>query len=158
MKITYFEYEGGIKDPTPRTAIIPANFEPPCGRQEPDCDQHEDDGPSFRAQYVKRKRFETQRAKPWHIVRPGSEVLADVLCGAYKNYGIHCTIASWMEAAEARPSEVAPTIYDLLALCEDLSRTHPVQARAAIAKLKWLMKMSTRQTGTSWDHPWESNR
>ena len=68
------------------------------------------------------------------------------------------TIASWMGAAEARPSEVAPTIYDLLALCEDLSRTHPVQARAAIAKLKWLMKMSTRQTGTSWDHPWESNR
>lgn len=68
------------------------------------------------------------------------------------------TIASWMQAAEARPSEVAPTIYDLLALCEELGRTHPVQARATIAKLKWLMKMSTRQTGTSWDHPWASNR
>lgn len=68
------------------------------------------------------------------------------------------TITSWMQAAEARPSEVAPTIYDLVALCEELRLTHPIQARATTTKLRWLMKMSTRQTGISWDHPWQSSR
>lgn len=38
--VTYFEYEGGIKDPTPRTINVRFLSEPPCGCQEPDCDQH----------------------------------------------------------------------------------------------------------------------
>lgn len=68
------------------------------------------------------------------------------------------TLDSWMEAAEGRPSGVAPTIYDLVALCEELKTRHPIQASQIIRNLRWLMKMSTRYSGSSWDHPWGSNR
>lgn len=68
------------------------------------------------------------------------------------------TIESWMEAAQGRPSGVTPTIYDLVELCEQLKYRHPIQASQIIRNLRWLMKMSTRQSGSSWDHPWGSSR
>lgn len=68
------------------------------------------------------------------------------------------TIDSFFSAADARPSGNVPTIYDLAELCNALKRTHPSQSRAALRKLRWLIKMSARIHGSEWDSPWQTTR
>lgn len=63
-------------------------------------------------------------------------------------------VGGWLQSAEKRPTGNVPTIYDLVAICESLQGRYPLQSRAALAKLRWLMKVANKKQEGSWDHPW----
>lgn len=63
-------------------------------------------------------------------------------------------VASFMEAAEARRMS-SPSIYELVTAAEMLSGRYPVEARAAIKYMKWLVKRSRTHLGMDWENPWD---
>lgn len=67
-------------------------------------------------------------------------------------------VDSWMAAADNRTPTEAPSIYDLVALCDRLEASRPIQARSAKKTLCWLMKQADRiNQQEKWDHPWRKH-
>lgn len=86
-----------------------------------------------------------------HFGRPAPEVGPVVLTQDF--------IEQCMAAADTRRPTEAPTIYDLVALCDELMTSRPFQARSAKKTLRWLMKQAERiNQQERWDHPWQRSR
>ncbi len=64
-------------------------------------------------------------------------------------------IESFEDAASNRMPGKAPTIYDLIAMCDALAGREPIRTRACRRYLRWLMKASDKHLRANWNHPWQ---